>query len=129
MNRFLLDTHSFLWWVEDSPNLSETARGVIRARENEIFLSLASVWELAIKVSLEKLVLAVSFEKFLTENLTSNNFHLFPIDLSHIVSVSTLPFHHMDPFDRLLVAQALKDNLPIVSADGMLDLYGIVRFW
>ena len=129
MSRFLLDTHTFLWWVEDSPNLSETARGVIRARENEIFLSLASVWELAIKVSLEKLVLAVSFEKFLTENLTSNDFHLFPVDLSHIVSVSTLPFHHRDPFDRLLVVQALKDNLPIVSADGMLDLYGIVRLW
>ena len=129
MSRFLLDTHTFLWWVEDSPNLSETARGVIRARENEIFLSLASVWELAIKVSLEKLVLAVSFEKFLTENLTSNNFHLFPVDLSHVVSVSTLPFHHRDPFDRLLVVQALKDNLPIVSADGMLDLYGIVRLW
>ena len=129
MSRFLLDTHTFLWWIEDSPHLSETARGVIRARDNEIFLSLASVWELAIKVSLEKLVLAVSFEKFLTENLTSNNFHLFPIDLSHIVSVSTLPFHHRDPFDRLLVAQALKNNLPIVSADGMLDLYGIVRFW
>lgn len=129
MNRFLLDTHSFLWWVEDSPNLSETARGVIRARENEIFLSLASVWELAIKVSLEKLVLSVSFEKFLTENLTSNDFHLFPVDLSHVVSVSTLPFHHRDPFDRLLVVQALKDNLPIVSADGVLDLYGIVRLW
>lgn len=75
MSRFLLDTRTFLWWVEDSPNLAETARGVIRARENEIFLSLASVWELAIKVSLETLVLAVSFEKFLTENLTSNNFH------------------------------------------------------
>lgn len=129
MSRFLLDTHTFLWWVEDSPNLSETSRGVIRARENEIFLSLASVWELAIKVSLETLVLAVSFEKFLTETLTSNNFHLFPVDLSRVVSVSTLPFHHRDPFDRLLVVQALKDNLPIVSADGMLDLYGIVRLW
>ena len=102
---------------------------MIRARDNEIFLSLASVWELAIKVSLEKFVLAVSFEKFLTENLTSNNFHLFPIDLSHIDSVSPLPFHHRDPFDPLLVAQALKSNLPIVSADGMLAPYGIVRLW
>ena len=102
---------------------------MIRARDNEIFLSLASVWELAIKVSLEKFVLAVSFEKFLTKNLTSNNFHLFSNDLSHIVSVSTLPFHHRDPFDPLLVAQALKSNLPIVSADGMLAPYGIVRLW
>lgn len=126
--RVLLDTHTFLWAVADDPRLSTKARQAI-ADATETFLSLASCWELAIKVSSRKLTLPKPLERFIPEQLGLNPFQLLDIDLDDVARVATLPFHHRDPFDRLLVAQALSDELTIVSADPIFRKYGVKRVW
>lgn len=127
--RLLLDTHVFLWWVNDAPELSAKARASIRKGQNECFLSVASAWEMAIKVSTGKLVLSQSVERFIPEQLAANGFRLLEIDFRHAARVESLPFHHRDPFDRLLVAQAMSEKMAVVSADAALSDYGIKRIW
>lgn len=127
--RLLLDTHAFLWWVDDAPELPAKARKVIADPGNECLLSLASCWEMAIKVSLGKLKLAGTVERFIPEQLAANQFGRLDIDFRHVARVATLPFHHRDPFDRLLAAQAEEEKLPIVSADRIFELYGLKRIW
>jgi PIN domain nuclease of toxin-antitoxin system len=127
--RLLLDTHTFLWWINNDPLLSDSARDAITNERNECFLSLASCWELAIKASIGKLRLTKSVERFIPEELTANDFQLLSIDFRHIAKVETLPFHHRDPFDRLLVAQVLTEKMSIISADTVLSEYGIKRIW
>lgn len=104
--RLLLDTHTFLWFLADDPQLSPAARRLIEDGTNEILLSMASLWEIAIKVSLGKLTLGGAFATFIPDQLTLNAFGLLPIELAHVTAVAALPFHHRDPFDRLLIAQA-----------------------
>ena len=125
----LLDTHAFLWFIEDSPKLSAEARSVIEDGSNAPLLNVVSLWEMAIKISLGKLVLTEPFETMVPEQLDRNGIDQLGIDFEHVTQVSKLPFHHRDPFDRLLVAQALVEELPIVSADGSLDAYGVRRLW
>jgi PIN domain nuclease of toxin-antitoxin system len=127
--RLLLDTHTFLWWINNDTLLSDSARIAISSERNECFLSLASCWELAIKSSIGKLRLTKPVERFIPEELTANDFQLLSIDFRHIAKVETLPFHHRDPFDRLLVAQALSEKMTIISADAMLSEYGVKRLW
>jgi PIN domain nuclease of toxin-antitoxin system len=127
--RLLLDTHTFLWWVKDSDALSKTAGARIADEGNECFLSLASAWEMAIKVATGKLELPAPVGRFVEEQLAANAFQLLPIELVHVAHVAKLPFHHRDPFDRLLVAQALKEKLAIVSADPIFRKYGAKRIW
>lgn len=127
--RVLLDTHAFLWWVWDAPELSARARKCIANPENECLLSLASVWEIAIKSSLGKLKLDRSLDQFIPEQLSANGFNPLGISFRHIVLVNTMPFHHKDPFDRLLIAQAQEERVPIVSADPVFREYGIKRIW
>ena len=127
--RLLLDTHTFLWFLADDPQLSPAARRLIEDGTNEIVLSMASLWEIAIKVSLGKLTLGGAFATFIPDQLTLNAFGLLPIELAHVTAVAALPFHHRDPFDRLLIAQALVEPLPIISRDPALDAYGITRKW
>ena len=127
--KVLLDTHAFLWFIEDSPKLSAAARSVIEDGLNTPLLSVASLWEMAIKISLGKLVLTEPFETMVPEQLDLNGIDQLGIDFEHVTRVSKLPFHHRDPFDRLLVAQALVEELPIVSADSSLDAYGVRRLW
>lgn len=127
--RCLLDTHVFLWWVEDDKRLSRRARKTIALPENECLLSLASVWEMAIKISLGKLRLAAPLETFLPNHLSVNGFRELPLDFRHVARVARLPFHHRDPFDRLLVAQALEEDLALVSADEAFAAYGVRRVW
>lgn len=127
--RLLLDTHTFLWWINNDPLLSDPARVAIASERNECFLSLASCWELAIKTSIGKLRLTKSVDRFITEELTANDFQLLTIDFRHVAKVETLPFHHRDPFDRLLVAQALTEKMTIISADAVLSGYGVKRIW
>jgi PIN domain nuclease of toxin-antitoxin system len=129
MERYLLDTHAFLWWVNDSPELTVTARLAIADGGNECFLSLASCWEMGIKSSLGKLLLAKPLERFIMEQLAANSFRLLNIDLSHAGTVEKLPFHHRDPFDRLLIAQAMMDKLTIISADRIFADYGVTVLW
>jgi PIN domain nuclease of toxin-antitoxin system len=127
--RLLLDTHVFLWWVQDARELSKKARGAIANPNNECFLSLASCWEIAIKLGLGKLRLPTPIERFLPEQLAVNGFRQLDIGFRHICRVATLAFHHRDPFDRLLAAQALEETLTIVSADRAFRRYGVKRIW
>lgn len=126
--RVLLDTHAFIWWFEDNRRLSVTAREAI-ADATDVFLSVASCWEIAIKVSRNKLTLAKPIERLVPEQLGLNGFQLLPIDLDDVARVATLPFHHRDPFDRLLAAQALGEELTVVSADPVFRKYGVKRVW
>lgn len=127
--RVLLDTHAFLWWVEDAPGLSRRARTMISDPKSECLLSLASCWEMAIKLSLGKLRLPSALERFIPEQLAANAFGQLEIDFRHVARVATLPFHHRDPFDRLLAAQAIEERCGIVSADPMFRKYGVKRIW
>ena len=127
--RLLLDTHAFLWWVDDDPQLSPLARQQIADEHNDCLVSLASAWEMAIKAGLGKLKLAMSVQRYVHEHLATNNFQLLPIGLEHVTFVETLPLHHRDPFDRLLIAQAKCDGLVLISADPMFDEYGVIRLW
>ena len=123
----LLDTQAFLWWVADDPRLSKRAARAIAA--TECLLSMASCWEMAIKASLGKLTLPGAVGRFVQEQLEVNGFSLIAISLEHAAGVADLPFHHRDPFDRLLVAQALAEGLSLVSADPIFRRYGVTRVW
>ncbi len=127
--RALLDTHSFLWFVSADPKLSSKAEALISEGANELLLSVASLWEVSIKVSLGRLPLAAPVHEFIPEQLRRNRIDLLPIEMSHTFEVARLPFHHRDPFDRLLIAQALVENLPIVSVDSAFDAYSVERIW
>ena len=127
--RLLLDTHAFLWWVADDARLSKRARGAIRARQEACLLSIASCWEMAVKISLGKLALTSPLDRFVPEQLAVNGFGLLPIAFEHVAHVASMPFHHRDPFDRLLVSQALADDLGLVSADPIFRKYGVTRVW
>ena len=127
--QLLLDTHAFLWWVEDAAALSRRARKLISDPNNDCWLSLASCWEMAIKSRLGKLRLRMSIERFVPEQLGANGFRLLEIDLDDIARVAALPFHHRDPFDRLLVSQALGRDLAVVSRDRVFRSYGAKRLW
>ena len=128
MNR-LLDTHTFLWFWWDDPKLSDAAKEVIIDPNNRKLISTASRWEVAIKVSLKKLDLGGPFRGFIPQHMLRNNFESLSITDDHLAALIDLPFHHRDPFDRLLIAQARWDEMPIVSADEQLDAYGIERIW
>jgi PIN domain nuclease of toxin-antitoxin system len=123
----LLDTHAFLWWCEDSPELSPKARKTMK--EQDCFVSLASFWEIAIKVSLNKLRLPGIIDRYLTDQMSLNGFEQLEIGFRQIMRCASLPRHHSDPFDRLLVAQAQEQELPLVSRDPAFDAYGIKRIW
>jgi len=127
--RLLLDTHAFLWWVGDDLRLSRAARRAIADAKNECLLSAASGWEIAIKVRLGKLGLSGKIERFIPEQMTANSIRELPIEIRHATRVASLPFHHRDPFDRLLAAQALTEELAIVSRDAIFKEYGITRIW
>lgn len=127
--RLLLDTHAFLWWVEDAAELSVRARKAIADPANTCLLSLASCWEMAIKLSLGKMKLAGTMERFIPEQLAINGFTYLDIEFRHVVAVAALPFQHRDPFDRLLAAQARVEDLSIVSADPVFRKYHVKRIW
>jgi PIN domain nuclease of toxin-antitoxin system len=129
MQRLLLDTHTFLWWVDDAPELSTAVRRAIADASNECFLSMASCWEMAIKSNLGKLKLAKPVEGFISEQLIANGFTLLHIELRHMAKIEKMPFHHRDPFDRLLIAQAISEKLTLVSADGVFSEYGVKVIW
>jgi PIN domain nuclease of toxin-antitoxin system len=127
--RLLLDTHSFLWFINGSPQISTNARTLIEDASNQPLLSAASLWEMAIKLSLGKLSLAQPFEVLIPQQMRLNGIKLLGIEIEHTAAVSKLPFHHRDPFDRLLIAQAMVEQIPIVSADTAFDTYSIKRLW
>jgi PIN domain nuclease of toxin-antitoxin system len=127
----LLDTHVLLWYVLDDARLSDTARQLIQDADSEVLVSPASFWEIAIKVSIGKLTLHASFQDFFALCFDRYGFVLLSIEPAHIARVAVLPFPgpHKDPFDRLLVAQALVEGLTLISADDALDVYAARRLW
>jgi PIN domain nuclease of toxin-antitoxin system len=118
-----------LWFFWDDPKLSAHAKSLIEDASNQKLVSIASCWEIAIKVGLGKLDIGESSRSFLPREIARNNFELLPISLGHTTMVEGLVAHHRDPFDRLLVAQAMTECLSLVSADGIFDQYGINRLW
>jgi PIN domain nuclease of toxin-antitoxin system len=127
--RILLDTHAFLWFITADPKLSPPANEAIRSLENEVLLSIASVWEIAIKVSIGKLPIPGELETFIPQQLDRNRMSILPIQLEHTYEIARMPLHHRDPFDRLLIAQAQVENIPLVSADPVFDAYDVRRLW
>lgn len=127
--RALLDTHTFLWFIGGNDELSRNAREVIECRDNLLFISAASLWEIAIKNGLGKLALGGPFHEVIPEQVHSQHLETLQIELSHLSEVVRLPLHHRDPFDRLIVAQARVEGLPIISVDETLDAYGVQRIW
>jgi PIN domain nuclease of toxin-antitoxin system len=123
----LLDTQAFRWWIADDRRLTRAARKAIAA--NTCLLSLASCWEMAIKTSLGKLETPRPLDRFIQGQLEVNGFSLLPIALEHATAVAELPFHHRDPFDRLLAAQARLEELAVVSSDPAFNKYGVRRIW
>ena len=127
--KLLLDTHTLLWFIAGSANLSTYARNLIEDAEHEKFVSIVSIWETAIKVSIGKMSLSASFDILFPHQLQINGFELLPVKIEHTSIVTTLPFHHRDPFDRLLIAQAIEDKMMLVSVDEVFDDYEVTRLW
>lgn len=127
--RLLLDSHAFLWFVLDDPRLGASALGLIGDVRNEILISPATFWEIAIKISLGKYTLRGPFGAFMQDQIAQNGFAILPIGVAHAARVASLPSHHRDPFDRLLIAQAMAEEIPILSADPALDAYAVTRIW
>lgn len=125
----LLDTHTVLWFFWDDPQLSAAAKMCIEEPANRKLVSIASCWEIAIKVTSGKLVLGEPSRSFLRREIVRNNFELMPINLDHVTLVESLAQHHKDPFDRLLVAQAQVERVALVSGDTIFDRYGITQIW
>ena len=127
--RLLLDTHTFLWFILNDPLLSIRARDLIIEPANEIEISPASYWEIAIKISIGKYSLSEPLEDFVTREVATNQFRILPIEPRHVAPLTSLPFHHRDPFDRLMIAQAMVEQIPIISADAAFDDYPVTRLW
>lgn len=129
---FLLDTHAFLWFVNDHSSLSSTAKSIIEDQQSIVYLSAASIWEMAIKSSLGKLALPASLQQFVETHIARNYIGLLQISAEHAETVAKLPFPqsgHRDPFDRMIVAQAICHDLTIISRDAALSDYPINRLW
>lgn len=127
--RLLLDTHTLLWFAVADPQLSGEANSLIMDSANEKLVSPASYWEIAIKISLNKYTLSKPYEVFMHEAIGQNGFDYLHIEPKHTARLITLPSHHKDPFDRLIVAQAMVEDIAIVSNDSVLDVYGVKRLW
>lgn len=127
--RLLLDTHAFLWWITDDPRLSEKGREIMGDGKNQLFLSAASGWEIAIKAKLGKLKVSDNLEHFIPEQVALNAIENLPIVLSHVLHVYTLPDYHRDPFDRLLISQAQLEGLPILTVDSQISQYPVKVLW
>lgn len=125
----LLDTHAFLWFIGADKRLSATARSTIEDSDNSCLLSMASAWELSIKGSQGKITFDEPFESFLPEQLSVNGFAFFNITWQHVAEVHSLPYHHRDPFDRLIISQSLVDELPVITRDRDFPAYGVETIW
>ena len=127
MNKLLLDTHAFIWFVSNDANLPVSTRDKIEAAD-EVFLSIASLWEMAIKVNIGKLPLQGAFEQ-IEPQLIAAGIRILPLAFTDTVQFRYLPLHHRDPFDRILVAQAMNHSLVLISRDPAFDAYAIQRLW
>ena len=127
--RLLLDTHAFLWFLAGDSRLRAAARRRVEDKANDKFLSIASIWEMAIKVSLGKLELDDPLGEIVGRGAGENGIALIGISKDHVLRVSTLPWHHRDPFDRLLAAQAMHEGMTLLTGDSAFEAYGVRRVW
>ena len=125
---YLLDTHTLLWFLEGDEQLSKPAKEILKNSQNTIIVSIASLWEIGIKTSIGKLKLAYSLENVL-ENMRLQNIQILPIKPIHIIKMTTLPFHHRDPFDRIIIAQSITEKAMILSRDGFFEDYDCDLLW
>ncbi|HEY0150687.1 MAG TPA: type II toxin-antitoxin system VapC family toxin [Longimicrobium sp.] len=127
--RALLDTHALLWYLAGERDLSARARDLIDDPGNTMVVSVASLWEIAIKYGLGKLDLGLPFEDLVRDELSRTAFEILAIEVNHLITLSELPLHHRDPFDRLLIAQAISEDLPVVGTDSAFERYPVGRIW
>ena len=127
--RVLLDTHALLWWITDDERLSAPARGAIAAGDNEVFVSAASAWEIATKSRLGRLPIPEPWDEFISTHLEKNEFQPLAITMRHTFGLTSLPELHRDPFDRILIAQALAEDMPLVSGDRQVRSYPAPTIW
>ena len=125
---YLLDTHTLIWFLEGDKRLSTTAKGIICNDDADAYVSIVSLWEMAIKISLGKLELSQSLDQIINK-LPQQNITLLPIQPAHVLAVLSLPFEHRDPFDRLLIGQALVENMKLISNEALFLRYSVDRVW
>lgn len=125
----LLDTHSFLWWIQGGTVLSERARQALEEARGTVYLSAASLWEMAIKIRLGKLRAPEPFDQFILRQVQDNRLEILPIHAQHVLATMNLPAHHRDPFDRLLIAQAQTEDLLLISRDAVFGHYDVKVLW
>jgi PIN domain nuclease of toxin-antitoxin system len=128
MQNNLLDTHTFIWFINGDSQLSDNARRMIEKADASNYVSIASIWEIAIKISLGKLQLNTAFTEIKIQ-IDANNFIILPVELEHTLLLATLPFHHRDPFDRIIIAQAIQNDLTIISKDPYFRPYEAKLAW
>ncbi len=124
----LIDTHALIWFLNGDDDLSDEARKAIEDNDVINFLSIASLWEIAIKLSLRKLELEIPFAK-ISEQIANNGFQILPITFEDTLILSSLPFHHKDPFDRIIISQSINNNLTIISKDRYFNAYQVALTW
>ena len=127
--RIILDTHAFLWFIQGNDKLSAVAKSSIENLDNQKLVSVASLWEIAIKISIGKIEIGMTLEKLLQREIYGNSFGLLNIDAMSLDELAKLPFHHKDPFDRLIIAQSITKNISIVSKDNAFKHYPINLIW
>jgi PIN domain nuclease of toxin-antitoxin system len=130
--KVLIDTHTFLWFVAGSMELSKTANNLIKNEHNSVYISIASLWEISIKMAIGKLQITDSYETVIND-VVENDISILPINFAHTVMQNKLPFHHRDPFDRIIVSQAIVENMNLISRDSAFDAYleniEVKRIW
>jgi len=127
--KYLLDTHAFLWFVMDDKRISRKAKSIIKDSKNKIYFSAASAWEMAIKVKLERLKIKGDLEPFIIEQLSTNNFIPLSITISHSLYIERMPQIHKDPFDRIIIAQSILEDIPLISTDKKIRKYPTTVVW
>ena len=130
--KYLIDTHTFLWFSEGAADISSVPKQLITDKNNEIYISIASLWEISIKTALNKLIITGAYD-LIIEDVTENDMEILPINFAHTVIQNKLPFHHRDPFDRIIASQAIAENMDIISKDAIFDIYledkPVKRIW
>jgi len=127
--KYLLDTHAFLWFVSDDSRLSPRARSIIKDRNQEVYFSAASAWEMSIKIRLGRLTIEEELEPFIVKQLAENNFSTLSITVLHSLYTSKLPEIHKDPFDRMIIAQSKLENMSLISKDKNIKKYKVPMVW
>jgi len=127
--RVILDSHTLIWAADDQSKLTTKALGVIQNPLNDRLISAATIWEISIKVGKGRLPLSLPYRRWIEKAIADLCLTILPIEIHHAERQTILPFHHRDPFDRLLAAQSLAENLPLVSGDAVFDAYGVARVW